>query len=130
MEKRTILLVEDTPELAGFVIAALELLGYAPVHRDTGEAAVAYLQEARPDLILLDLNLPGMSGWQVLEAAVQRWGKDAVPVVVMTAYSDSANRVIGKLQDVRDYLVKPFEVETLRQSIEQALSGTSAEAAD
>lgn len=120
-DKRTILLVEDTPELAGFIVLALKRLGYEPVHHDTGEAAVVYLDQSCPDVVLLDLNLPGMSGWEVLEAMNKRWGKDKIPVIVMTAYSDSANRVIGKLQNVCDYLVKPFKIDTLRQTIERAL---------
>ncbi len=117
-----ILIVEDSPEYAMLTQLMLKRAGYVTHHAADGEAAVAYLETHQPVLVLLDLNLPGMSGWDVLEQLVHLHGKDTVPVVVTTAYSDSANRVVGKLQEVYKYLVKPFSPDELRKTVEEVLS--------
>jgi CheY-like chemotaxis protein len=103
----------------------LKRFDYVTHHVEDGEDAVTYLQDHAPALILLDLNLPGMSGWDVLEHLVEIHGENTIPVIVTTAYSDSANRVIGKLQQVYKYLVKPFSPDELRDVVEEALARSS-----
>ncbi|MCU0514945.1 MAG: response regulator [Anaerolineae bacterium] len=117
-----ILMVEDTPEFAQLTRLTLKRIGLSVVHAPTGEEAVAYLQQQQPHLLLLDLNLPGMSGWQVLEHMVALYGAGSVPVIVTSAYSDGANRVIGKLQNVYKYLIKPFQPRELLLTVQQALN--------
>lgn len=117
-----ILIVEDSPEYAMLTQTMLKRFGYVTHHAADGEDAVVYLESHKPALVLLDLNLPGMSGWDVLEHLVEIHGKDVIPVVVTTAYSDSANRVVGKLQEVYKYLVKPFSPAELRETVEGALA--------
>jgi len=117
-----ILLVEDTPEMAQLTMLTLKRIGFTANHIDDGLKAVEFLQAQRPDLILLDLNLPGLSGWQVMEHLVEIYGANSVPVIVTSAMGDSANRVIGKLQDVFQYLVKPFPPSALMQAVEKALN--------
>lgn len=122
----TILVVEDTELLAQLIIDSLKHAGFQAVHAIDGEAALEYLATTTPDLMLLDLNLPGLSGWDVMKHMVAEKGEDAVPVIVTTAYGDPANRVIGKLQHVKDYLVKPFEVPALIRTVEEVLGLESA----
>jgi DNA-binding response OmpR family regulator len=115
-----ILIVEDTPEFAKLTMLTLERYGYDNAHHAiNGEEAMRYVEERKPALMLLDLNLPGMSGWQVLDALKERHGE--LPVIVTTAQSDSANRVVGKLQNVFKYLVKPFSPQDLVKTIDAAL---------
>jgi DNA-binding response OmpR family regulator len=116
-----VLLVEDTPEFATMTLSALEHFGLQASHADDGEAALKHLADNKPDLILLDLNLGGMSGWQVLEYVKQQHGEHGIPVIVLTAFSDNANRIIGKLQYVNKYLVKPFTPNELFTAISDAL---------
>lgn len=120
-QTESILIVEDTPEYAMLTQTMLKRYGYATHHAADGEEAVEYLQAHQPLLVLLDLNLPGMSGWDVLEHLVQIHGENTIPVVITTAYSDSANRVVGKLQNVYKYLVKPFSPVELRDTVEEAI---------
>lgn len=119
-----ILVVEDTPEFATLTIMTLQRFGFDPVLAEDGEQAVALLDQYRPDLILLDLNLPGMSGWQVLEHVQNLYGH--IPCIVTSAYSDSANRVVGRLQDVYRYLIKPFAPGDLIKAVEGALGLSTA----
>lgn len=116
-----ILVVEDTMEFAQLTMLTLERQGFKTAHAPDGETAVEMIAADKPSLILLDLNLPGMSGWQVLEYVTEKYGDGNIPVIVTTAYSDSANRVVGKLRDVHRYLVKPFRPEALREAIDEAL---------
>lgn len=116
----TILVVEDTVEFAQLTLMTLKRFGFVATHVENYDDAVAYLADHTPGLILLDLNLNGSSGWQIIETMKKEYGK-SVPVVVTTAYSDSANRVVGKLQDVYSYLVKPFTPQDLLDACDGAL---------
>lgn len=109
MSSHHILLVEDTIILADMVMETIRRIPDIDcTHVASGVAAIEFLSAYRPDLILLDLNLPGKSGWQVMEFITEQYGKNAIKVIVMTAQSDGANRLVGKLQDVERYMIKPI----------------------
>ncbi len=116
-----VLIVEDTIEFAKLTAMTLQRIGLNSFHARDGDEAVTYLNQHRPDLVLLDLNLPGMSGWQVLEHLTSLYGESSVPVIVTSAYSDGANRLIGKLQAVYKYMIKPIMPRELMTTVEQAL---------
>ena len=108
MRKFNVLLVEDTKLLAEMVMDTLKQIPEVETyHTATGDAAVAFLESVKPDLMMLDLNLPGRSGWQVLEFVKGKYGSGKVKVIVMTAQSDGANKLVGMLQEVDQYLIKP-----------------------
>jgi CheY-like chemotaxis protein len=115
---KTALVVEDQEEVADVIQATLESIGLQVQLAPTGDKAVAILNEKHPDLVVLDIRLPGeMNGWQVLEV-IQQWRDDEKTcVVVVSAFIDPANRLIGKLQHVDHYLFKPFEVTDLREIV-------------
>lgn len=116
-----ILVIEDTPAMAELTVLTLERGGFNAILAEDGESAIKYLGDNLPHLILLDLNLPGLSGWDVLQFLTKTHGVGRVPVIVTSAYGDSANRVIGKLQNVHKYMVKPFKPLDLLASVEDAL---------
>lgn len=120
-----ILVVEDTYEMAQLMLLSLERGGFMAVHVEDGESALEYLNSRTPDLVLLDLNLPGVSGWDVMKYLVENHGTGTIPVIVTTAYGDSANKVIGKLQNVYKYMVKPFKPHELISTVEEALGLTT-----
>lgn len=120
-ETMLILIVEDTLEFAKLTQLTLKRIGLNSYHVSDGDAAVAYLQQQKPDLVVLDLNLPGMSGWQVLELMQDMYQGHQIPVIITSAYSDGANRVIGKLQEVFKYMIKPFAPQELMANVEEAL---------
>lgn len=116
-----VLLVEDTLMLAEMIMEALKKVPEIDTHLSTnGNAAVEYLDRHQPDLVLLDLNLPGRSGWQVMEFMKNKYG-DGIKVVVMTAQSDSANKLVGKLQGVEKYMVKPISPQEMISTIREVL---------
>lgn len=116
-----VLLVEDAPEFAEMVMTALKLFNIPATHAGTGDQAIAFLNDHQPDLILLDLNLSGTSGWKVLEHTKKRYGEHGVPVIITSAYSDIANRTVGKLHCVSRYMVKPFTPRELYTAIDEVL---------
>lgn len=120
-----VLVVEDTQELADLVKVGLETLGLQAVLCLNGQKALDYLESnPAPDLIILDINMPGMTGWQVLDAMKERFSHLLdIPVIVTTALSDPANRVIGKMQSsVVRYVTKPYDMTQLRQAVKETLS--------
>lgn len=125
-QEYTVLVVEDTEELAE--INRMVLSGHSQlavyIERDGNKAIEAY-KTLQPDLILLDLNLPDIRGWKVLDAIramVEADDSLKMPkVIVTTAYSDAANRVMGKLQDVIEYMVKPFKPRELEHQVLKSL---------
>jgi len=122
MSNFTVLLVEDTIILAQMVMESLKQIPEITTdHVANGFAAVEYLEKNEPDLILLDLNIPGKSGWQVMEFLKSKYGEGAIKVVVMTAQSDSANKLVGKLQGVERYLVKPVPPREMIATIREVL---------
>jgi CheY-like chemotaxis protein len=92
------------------------------IHVSTGSEALTALTQSPPDLVFLDLNLPDMRGWDVLERIKNDPGKNSVPVIVLTSHAEPVHRLIGNLQPIRAYLNKPVQADQLRQHVRSALS--------
>jgi DNA-binding response OmpR family regulator len=119
--KQLALVVEDTQDIGDIVRMTLETMGFEAFHATTPDQALAYLSERAPALLVLDINLPGMTGWQLLEIIKNRRETNQMRVLVTTALSDPANRVVGKLQSVDHYLTKPFDLSQLRKAVTQVM---------
>lgn len=120
----SILIVEDSTELAEIIEATLQRINMVTVHETHGGRALNRFNDMRPDVVLLDIALPDMTGWQVLDYIKEKKGSSSMPVViVITAYGDPANRLVGKLQNVNSYLVKPFTADEVEQVVVSALGG-------
>jgi len=116
------LVVEDTPELAEMIQLTLERVGVESYHAPNGQRALEFLAQQYPDLVILDIGLPGMSGWEILEAIKLRHPDATFPVIVLTAFSDPTNKLIGKFQKlVFRYLTKPFRPSILTETVQEAL---------
>ncbi|GEM_PF-315757 len=118
------LIVEDTPEVSELLGIVLRRMGLNTASESHGAKAFARFTEFQPDLVLLDLALPDIHGWKVLDAIKEQHRVDGgkMPIViVLTAYGDAANRLVGKLQGVHSYLIKPFTVEEVERTIWNAL---------
>ncbi|MCC6612944.1 MAG: response regulator [Anaerolineae bacterium] len=124
-ERPVVLLVEDTHEIAEVISAALSRAKISTIHESHGAKALDRFESVKPDVILLDIGLPDISGWQFLEALkTQRQvsGQPLPPVIVITAFGDPANRLVGKFQGVQDYLIKPFTAAEVEQVVAKALA--------
>lgn len=118
---KTVLVVEDDMALAGFVLEALKELKVDNHHASDAEKAIDYLENNDPTLIILDIGLPGKSGWQLLEVINELRLEKNINVIVSTAFQDPANRLIGKLQQVDYYLAKPFRYQELSRIVTELL---------
>ncbi|HEY0021151.1 MAG TPA: response regulator transcription factor [Longimicrobium sp.] len=101
-----ILVVEDNANLAFGLMTSLELEGHEVVLAEDGAAGLRAALESRPDLLILDLMLPGMDGYRVLKAL--REAGAAVPVLILTARGEEADKVLGFRLGADDYVTKPF----------------------
>jgi DNA-binding response OmpR family regulator len=99
----TVLVVEDEPDIRDLLRRYLDRAGMGVLVAATGAEALTKLEDARPDLILLDLGLPDVDGTEVLERA-----RPHTPVVVLTARSAVSDRIAGLRAGADDYVVKPF----------------------
>ncbi|MFN8380041.1 MAG: response regulator [Anaerolineae bacterium] len=119
-----VLIVEDTVELAELVVITLKRAHISAEYEARGERAFARYVERKPSVLLLDLNLPDMTGWKVLEAIKNHARQTGTPIpriIVMTAMGDPANRLVGKLQGVFSYIVKPFTPAEMQAAVQNAL---------
>ena len=123
-EARKVLLVEDNTDLAEVITATLSRMNMETTHETHGGKAIERLGELSPDVVLLDIGLPDMTGWKILDALKEKQekGQAALPItIVITAYGDPANRLVGKLQGIQDYLVKPFTPDEIEGVVKKAL---------
>jgi two-component system OmpR family response regulator len=106
-----ILIAEDDPTISVGLTRALREAGYATDHVSTGTAADSALSTQTFDLVILDIGLPGLDGFQVLKRIRER--KNATPVLILTALDGIEDRVQGLNLGADDYLVKPFSLREL-----------------
>ena len=101
-----ILIIEDNPDLAFGLRATLEIEGYGVDVAGDGRTGLANARTTRPDLIILDLMLPELNGYQVLRSL--RDDNDETPVLILTARGEEADKVLGFRLGADDYVTKPF----------------------
>jgi two-component system, OmpR family, alkaline phosphatase synthesis response regulator PhoP len=123
---RTILVVEDEMKIARLVRDYLEHAGFDVIVTGDGEAALASARGHRPDLVVLDLGLPGRDG---LDVARELRRSSNVPIVMLTARGDETDRVAGLELGADDYVVKPFSPKELVARVRAVLRRTDAAAA-
>ncbi|MFI7120838.1 response regulator transcription factor [Amycolatopsis sp. NPDC049868] len=121
-----LLVVDDEPHIADLVATVARYEGWQAVTAGSGEAALAKAAEFAPDIVVLDLMLPGIDGFTVLDKL--REAGTAVPVVFLTAKDATADRVAGLTRGGDDYLVKPFSVEELMARLRAVLRRSTNQA--
>jgi CheY-like chemotaxis protein len=121
-----LMVVEDEPENRLFIGLLLRTEGFDVVEAEDGPTALAVLeQETPPELILLDVMMPGLNGWQVYQRLREnpRWRN--IPVVMLTALAQRSDVERAVELGVDGYVTKPFEPADLLHTIEKALGGTA-----
>ena len=119
-----ILVVDDDPSISDMLTLVLETEGFDPVPVMDGNEAVPAFREHQPDLILLDLMLPGMNGVDICRAIRQ---ESSVPIVMLTAKTDTVDVVLGLETGADDYITKPFKPKELIARIRARLRRTESE---
>jgi diguanylate cyclase (GGDEF)-like protein len=108
-----ILIVDDEPTIVELLEEHLRSEGYETLHAYSGEEALQLLEHEVPDLVLLDLMLPGMDGYEVCRLMQRDARLNHIPVIMLTARSAVQNRVLGYQRGADDYVVKPFDPDEL-----------------
>lgn len=124
MRKRLILVVDDEPAIVRLIRAELLSDGFAVIDASHGEEALARVEADRPDLIVLDLMMPGIDGFEVLRR-LRAYGR--VPVILLTARSGDADKLRGLENGADDYLTKPFNPAELAARIRAVLRRTTGD---
>jgi DNA-binding response OmpR family regulator len=126
VSRRTILVVDDEPEITDVVRKYLERDGYRVVSAADGRAALAEFHNEKPHLVILDLMLPEIDGWEV---ARQIRAAGTVPIIMLTARGDEADRLLGLGLGADDYITKPFSPREVVARVRAVLRRTSGETA-
>ena len=122
MESRgSVLVVDDEPTITDVVSRYLERAGYDTRSAADGAAALELAGQARPDLVVLDLMLPGMDGLEVMRRLRTAGNGHRVPVILLTAKGEPADRVIGLRLGADDYVAKPFSPAELVARVDAVL---------
>ncbi len=116
----TALIVEDHPEQANLVARILRMRDYQPILAEDGEAGLKLAREQRPDVILLDLMLPDINGFDVCRRLRTDPDTRLIPVVMLTALNDVQHRVHGFRVGANAYVTKPFDISHLFEAISAA----------
>jgi DNA-binding response OmpR family regulator len=118
VRNQRILVVDDEPAIVRLVRATLQVDGYAVVAADRGEQALPLLENERPDLVILDLMMPGMDGFETLRRVRSR---SKVPVIMLTARASDADTLKGLQGGADDYITKPFNPDELAARVTAVL---------
>ncbi len=121
----TVLIVDDEPDILLFVRVNMEMEGHQVLSAADGEEALAIVREHRPDVVVLDVMMPRLDGWQVLERlkADDDLLVRTIPVVMLTALGSDYDQVRGGIEGAVEYLPKPVTPDALLRAVHTALEG-------
>ncbi len=120
-EQRTVLVVDDEPDVLLLCRVNLEFEGYRVVEASDGEEALARLGEELPDVVLLDVMMPKLDGWAVLERIKSDPRTTKVPVVMLTAKVQDHDQIRGWSSGAAEYITKPFSPLSLSQVVQDVI---------
>jgi two-component system alkaline phosphatase synthesis response regulator PhoP/two-component system response regulator VicR len=124
-----VLVVDDEEGIRVLCRVNLELGGFEVMEAADGVEAVEKVRTARPDLVFLDLMMPRMDGWQVLDALKSDAATADIPIVLLTARTSEEDQMRGWGEGILEYLAKPFNPQRLVEWAEQALQPRTADIA-
>ena len=118
MNKKKILIVDDEDDILHFLELVLREKGYEVATASGGHEALTKAQVDRPDLVLLDIMMPQMDGWEVLKLLRVDETTSQIPVAMLSARTEAKDRVQGLQEGAIDYICKPFSLQELLGKIE------------
>jgi twitching motility two-component system response regulator PilH len=117
MPIKTVLVVDDSPTDRQYLLDLLAKHGYQPSAAESAEEALAKVRQERPDLVLMDVVMPGQNGFQATRALSRDQATKDIPVIICTTKGQETDRIWGLRQGARDYIVKPVEAADLLAKI-------------
>ncbi len=121
--KKKVVCVEDEPEIIDLIRLILGRKGFDLTGATGGLEGLEAIRRVKPDLVLLDLMMPDMDGWEVYQQMKADPELKNIPVIVVTAKAQSIDKILGlHIAKVDDYVTKPFGPQELLQSVERVLS--------
>jgi two-component system, chemotaxis family, chemotaxis protein CheY len=121
---KNVLIVDDSPTVRKFVSVSLSMQGFSVVVACDGMDALEKLPQKKFDLVITDLNMPNMDGFDLIRHLRENPEYKDLPVVILTSLSDEANREEGARLGVASYLVKPFSLEKVQYEVSKYVSWT------
>jgi len=123
-DAKIILCIEDEQEMIDLIRLILSRRGFDVRGANSGEEGLKIIHEKHPDLVLLDLMMPDMDGWEVYQKMKGDETTRNIPVIVVTAKAQSIDKVLGlHIAKVDDYIAKPFSPQELLNSVDNVLGG-------
>lgn len=116
-----VLVADDDAQLLGLVVRHLKGMGYHVIEALDGEKAWEAVEAEMPDLVLLDVMMPGMSGWEVCRRIRETEASSHIPVIMLTGIGERLNEMTSPLYGANDYLDKPFEFEVFEAKVREVL---------
>src|SRR5512133_3410950 len=123
---RSVVYIEDDQEMIDLVVLILTRRGFQVQGAHGGRNGLEIIQKEPPDLVLLDLMMPGMDGWEVYQQLKASDATRSIPVIIVTAKAQPIDRVLGlHIAKVDDYIAKPFRPQELIDSVDKVLARAS-----
>jgi DNA-binding response OmpR family regulator len=120
---KRVVCVEDEPEMIDLIRLILSRKGFEVLGANGGKEGLVMIKEQKPDLVLLDLMMPDLDGWEVYQQMKADKETTDIPVIVVTAKAQSIDKVLGlHIAKVEDYISKPFSPQELLDSVDQVLN--------
>ncbi len=126
-QQQTVLIAEDDPLLAEAIAATLDLEGLETIVTHDGNEALSLARKLQPDLVLLDVMMPGRTGIEVCAALKTASGSSEIPVILVTAKSEKDDQAVGLAAGAHAYVTKPFSPVQLIDLVKETLAGESVE---
>ncbi|PIQ40557.1 MAG: response regulator [Thalassolituus sp. CG17_big_fil_post_rev_8_21_14_2_50_53_8] len=115
-----ILIVDDNDAIREMQVAVLESANYSVREAANGTHALTLAEEIKPQLVLMDITMPGMTGYQVLDQLREKYGSE-LPIVMVSALPENEEREIALARGATDYISKPFDIPSVLRSVKQYL---------
>jgi len=121
-----ILLADDDLTIRSLVRLSLEGQGYDMIEAEDGEEALEQILVEAPDLVVLDVMMPGLTGWEITKYVRQREGYEGTLILMLTAVGEDVNAMTAPLYGADHYLDKPFDTDEIAQVVKRLLDSKSA----
>ena len=122
VSRKTVLVVDDHRPVRALCRASLEEAGFRVLEAENGQEALASVQTERPDAILLDIMMPGISGWEVTAALLAERSTDEIPIIFISARTEPSDRIRAYELGAQAYVTKPFDPDTLAETVATVLA--------